>query len=189
MNYSEYREITEHYPNTEGLSYDLALLWLHPERLPVELVSLNGCTERVIRIPQSVRNKYGREVAVVRISPCAFRSNTNVTDVMIPPGVTKIERETFSGCTSLKRIALPKSVRSIGVAAFADCASLEDIYYEGTADEWGAIRIKSEKRVRVFGELIGGTPVQEIIDDRLVRIRGNEALYTATIHFCCETRK
>ena len=38
----------------------------------------------------------------------------------------------------------------------------------------------------VLGELIPGTPVQSILDERKVFIHGNEALKMATIHFNCD---
>ena len=44
-----------------------------------------------------------------------------ITDLVIPEGVTHIERAAFSGCTSLKSVTFPASLKSIGDDAFEKC--------------------------------------------------------------------
>ena len=48
-------------------------------------------------------------------------------DVVIPSGVTSIERDTFSGCTNLTSVRIPDSVTSIGKSAFEGCNGLTSI--------------------------------------------------------------
>ncbi|MCR5627721.1 MAG: hypothetical protein K6F99_10405 [Lachnospiraceae bacterium] len=53
-------------------------------------------------------------------------------------------------------------------------------------EDWKTIDIVTEKHEIDFGDFIPGSPVSEIEDERLVHIPGNDALYRATIHFCCD---
>ena len=57
----------------------------------------------------------------------AFRNCSQITDIVLPEGITTIEDLAFAGCYSLKNIKIPSSVRNIGMAAFEDCTSLESI--------------------------------------------------------------
>ena len=50
-----------------------------------------------------------------------------VTDLVIPNGVTKIQSGAFSGCNNLKSVTIPNSVTSIGYDAFSDCSSLTSV--------------------------------------------------------------
>ena len=53
-----------------------------------------------------------------------YINNSEVTDVVIPNGVTNIRDGAFYGCTSLTSVTIPDSVTSIGNSAFATCKSL-----------------------------------------------------------------
>ena len=48
--------------------------------------------------------------------------NTEITDLVIPDGVTTIKRYAFYGCSGLNSVTLPESVTSIGSSAFAGCS-------------------------------------------------------------------
>ena len=61
------------------------------------------------------------------ISRYAFSNCTNLTDIVIPNSVNRIDVGTFWRCTSLKSITIPNSVMSIGSEAFSDCTNLSDI--------------------------------------------------------------
>ena len=189
MNYSEYKNMIAASPETRGLGYEIAFVWLNPGRLPIGVVSLNGCTDEVIRVPIEEVNLHSggkNTVPVIAVGQQAFKDNTEVTDVILSSNITRIGDGAFSGCTSLERITLPKGVRRIGENTFAGCTKLRDIYYEGTLEEWNSIDIFGEKYECDLGPLIPGTPVRNIIAERLVRRPGNEALKLANIHFRCE---
>ncbi|MDD7417748.1 MAG: leucine-rich repeat domain-containing protein, partial [Spirochaetales bacterium] len=53
--------------------------------------------------------------------------NKEVTQLVIPDGVTEIGYYAFSGCTSLTSITIPDSVTIIGNRAFSGCKSLTSI--------------------------------------------------------------
>ena len=48
--------------------------------------------------------------------------NTEITDLVIPDGVTTIKAYAFYGCSGLNSVTLPESVTSIGSSAFAGCS-------------------------------------------------------------------
>lgn len=53
-----------------------------------------------------------------------FCEDVNLTEVILPEGIEKIEDHAFHCCTSLKKILLPKTVKEIHKFAFAYCESL-----------------------------------------------------------------
>ncbi|MDE7395553.1 MAG: leucine-rich repeat domain-containing protein, partial [Clostridiales bacterium] len=86
-----------------------------------------------------------------------------LTNVVIPRGITTIGIAAFAGCSSLVELVIPDSVTEIGPEAFGDCSKLtsvtipisidwfgpglfrrnydlQDIFYEGTIEQWHAIQ-------------------------------------------------
>ena len=57
---------------------------------------------------------------------------TQIKNVVIGNGITKIGNYAFRDCTLLANIRIPASVISIGSYAFSGCSSLETVYYKGT---------------------------------------------------------
>ncbi len=50
--------------------------------------------------------------------------NTEITDLVIPEGVTSIGSWAFYSCSSLMRVTIPEGMTSIGNDAFNDCSSI-----------------------------------------------------------------
>ena len=55
-------------------------------------------------------------------------AETEITDLIIPEGVTKIGAFAFSGCLGLKSIIFPESLTSIGYQAFSGCSGINNLY-------------------------------------------------------------
>ena len=183
MIFNEYKQIIEGVPYANGIKYEPTIMWMHSERLPLGVISLEKETCGIIRIPCLAVNIYGKEVPVVAIGEKAFAYNNKVTDIVLPSSIQWISPGAFAGCSAMQRITIPKSIKSIGEGTFKDCRNLEDIYYEGTVEEWQKISIVHQKHEIQLGKLIPGTPVHTISSECLVHIPGNDALFTANIHF------
>lgn len=57
----------------------------------------------------------------------AFYGREELTDVLLPEGLTGIGTSAFSGCGGLSRILIPASVQTIGDFAFSSCAGISEI--------------------------------------------------------------
>ena len=192
MNYREYVLKIKDVPVSEKLEYELAVFWLNPGHLPLGLVSLGGEQSKVIKVPAEAVNSHGgydSVVPVIRIARGAFAGNEWVTDIILPASIEKIPAGAFAGCVNLRRITIPKKVKHIDEGTFDGCDVLEDVYYEGTPDDWKNVGIVHHRHEIEFGRLITGTPVQQIVGERLIHVPGNDALLAANIHFRCELEK
>ena len=57
-----------------------------------------------------------------------YLNDTEVTDLVIPEGITAIKKYAFQGCTGLKSVTIPSSVTTIGNNAFEDCTGLAAVH-------------------------------------------------------------
>ena len=184
MTFQEYRKMLADIPYSTGLEYRPAYKWRDRELMG--LWSLQGCRDKVIRIPSIVENRWGRRVPVVTVFRKAFQNNETVTDILLPPGIDRLpDRGAFAGCRNLKRITIPRKIDYFGLGTFEGCDSLEDVYYEGSPEEWKKVRIICKSDEIEFGPLVPGTPVESVTGERTVHIPGNDALLTANIHYFC----
>lgn len=152
-------------------------------RAPMYVTKLGDTASEVIKLPKKAINKWGNEVDVVGFKPEVFQGNDKVTDIILHYDIWSIPDAAFKGCTNLKRLTIPKKVKKIGPDVFAGCVSLEDVYFEGTMEQWEKIEIYTGKRIIEFGELVPGTPVCELSADYFKHDPGNDALLKANIHF------
>ncbi len=56
--------------------------------------------------------------------------DSNIEKIDIPPGVTTIEINTFSGCRKLTSVTIPRAVKVIEPGAFQDCENLSEFIVE-----------------------------------------------------------
>ena len=74
---------------------------------------------------------------ITEIGSYVFSYCSSIMKVMIPNGVTAIKKGAFSNCNSLIRINLPDGIKSIESWAFADCSYLFDIIIPNGVTEIG----------------------------------------------------
>lgn len=77
---------------------------------------------------------------VTSIGSSAFDNCKSLMSITIPDSVTSIGHWAFQDCTGLTSVTIGNGVKSISRYAFWDCASLEDIYFNGTKDQWNVIK-------------------------------------------------
>ena len=82
----------------------------------------------------------GNSYTLTSIGALVFDGCKSLTSVTIPNSVTSIGYWAFSGCSSLKSVTIPNSVTSIGYEAFGWTKSLKTMLFDGTTEQWKAIK-------------------------------------------------
>lgn len=77
---------------------------------------------------------------VTSMGSYVFSTCPKLTTVTMLEGVTSIGYEAFSWCNNLTTVTIPTSVTSIEDFAFSNCENLQTVYFEGTTDQWQAIK-------------------------------------------------
>lgn len=70
------------------------------------------------------------------ISGHVFDSRKDITELVIPDGVTEIERGAFDCCSNMTRVRIPASVRKIEQTAFANCDAVREFEVDGGNAEY-----------------------------------------------------
>lgn len=182
MTFEEFQARIAAVPETKGMAYTAAALWLHPFCLPAGLLSVRNVKAEIVRIPEKIVNSEGYAVPVIGAAAGALAQNENMTDLILPrTWGAQLYNTVLKGCGKLKRMTFPKSIRRVSERAFCDCVDLEDIYYEGSEEEWGEIQLVRPKH----------RPVDECVIGFFAKvwnkpILGDPAFLHATVHFNCK---
>lgn len=64
----------------------------------------------------------------------------SLASVVISRGLMEIGDNAFRGCESLTSVNIPEEVTEIGDGAFEGCTALAEIRFEGTREQWEAIK-------------------------------------------------
>ena len=114
----------------------------------VMIAGMGGCTEKDVVIPSHIN---GKPVTVIdedafcesditsivipwtvrKIDEDAFVDCKNLVSVTLSEGLESISNSAFYGCTALKSITLPASLRGVSSYAFRGCISLEEVVILG----------------------------------------------------------
>lgn len=96
--------------------------------------AFNTCISlKALKIPDSVEE----------IDEYAFFTCTGLLNINLGRGVKTVGDYAFSDCREAKFIFVPKSLESVGEYAFEYCGALKYTLYEGTEEEFSAIKIDS----------------------------------------------
>ncbi|MDE6583937.1 MAG: leucine-rich repeat domain-containing protein, partial [Anaeroplasmataceae bacterium] len=68
------------------------------------------------------------------------RQCSNLVNVVIGHNVVGINGAAFHSCSNISSILLPKSIVGIAPSVFVGCEKLTNVYYEGTIEDWSAIK-------------------------------------------------
>ena len=97
----------------------------------------NG-TAKSIEIPEEIDGK-----PVVGIGEKAFYEKNNITNVVIPEGVTEIGERAFDNCKMLMEVILPETLKTISDYAFVDCYNLSNVYLTDSIETIGKAAFKN----------------------------------------------
>ena len=79
----------------------------------------------------------------LRITHKLYVNGELLTDLVLPDGVSSINRNTFAGCSSLESVTVPSTIVSIGESAFRSCTGLKRVNAP-SLEAWCAIDFKNE---------------------------------------------
>ena len=68
-----------------------------------------------------------------------FLNQKEITNLIIPDGVTAIQDNTFHGCSGLTSVTIPSSVTSIGIETFSGCSGLTSVTIPGSLTSIGEV--------------------------------------------------
>ena len=114
----------------------------YTSKIPADLVIPDGVTGIGYRVFMNCKNLTSVTIpaSVTSIGEDAFYGCTNLTSVTIDDGTTSIGESAFHNCTNLTSVTIPASVTSIGWKAFLECTNLSEIQFNGTKEQWNAIK-------------------------------------------------
>ena len=114
-------------------------------------------------IPSTVTYN-GEEYNVTIIGNGAFWG-TEITSVIIPEGVTKIDNDAFMECRELKSITIPKSLAYVGKDAFGNDFSISSIYISSLEDWFNVEFVSSivQSSLEETHFYLNGNLIQEIV--------------------------
>lgn len=103
-----------------------------------------------IVVPDNVKHK-NTVYKVVGIGKKAFSNATELTGVILPPGLTTIGDFAFEGCTSLQKIIFPGNQVRMGQGVFFRCTNISEVLL---GSDWTQVDLKmfrwSEKLTDIF---------------------------------------
>ena len=92
------------------------------------------CQQTDGKIPSSIAG-----YPVTEIAGGAYANCINMTEVVIPSTVKRVEREAFSGCTSVRSISLPDNGVTICAGVFQGCTALNSVHIPASVKADGFI--------------------------------------------------
>ncbi len=90
---------------------------------------------------------------ITTINTRAFYDCDLLTTVSLGINVSSIGEEAFKYCYELKDILIPASVHTISKDAFYNCFGIENVYYEGSKEQWDEIVINTGNSYLKFAEI------------------------------------
>ena len=98
----------------------------------------------------TLRRIPGAKAGVISVAPgvktIAFQAGLNcdnLTEVILPEGLVRIDSEAFCDCIGVTRFTIPASLKEIGTRGLR-CPNLREVQYGGTMAQWRQITIEGE---------------------------------------------
>ncbi|MBP5560208.1 MAG: leucine-rich repeat protein [Muribaculaceae bacterium] len=123
----------------------------------VDVTGFNGCSalEKVIiedleswcKILFSSYASYNPQCNAKHLYLGTPDKNEEITELVIPEGITQLKRYAFGGLASITSVTLPSSFTSLDNTTFYDCSGVENVYATCNPNKlsWGGNGFKAEK--------------------------------------------
>lgn len=108
---------------------------------------------------ESVRTLVDSKIKSIEFS--AFYGCSNLKEVVLPDGVTRIGGSSFASCSNLTEIVIPDSVTSIGSYAFNSCSSLKEIVIPNSVSYIGVELANGNPKTIIYCESDHAKPYWE----------------------------
>jgi hypothetical protein len=167
-----YLDVIEFMDYPVNYEVGLAYYWLHPEYISKKIITLGKFDYGFYKMPEVYTNttylsgeplKSPITVRIVDFKGDLFRNNTEITDLVLSKYQSELPKEAFLNMRNLKRIWIPKGVTYILKDTFKGCDNLEEIYYEGSMEEFKKIDVYY-KLYRVIPKLGLQDEIEEYYD-------------------------
>ena len=149
--YTEDGTILIHYPSSRGVSVftvpaDVTVIGANAFREAKldEVILHDNITEIKERAFIYAKIKSITLPNISYIGEYTFDSCENLTSIIIPDTVERIDGNAFGYCESLETIVIGSGVTEIGYRAFYGCDKLTSVHYNGSESEWSSIKIDYE---------------------------------------------
>jgi len=77
---------------------------------------------------------------VITVGDRAYAKNTELSSALIPEGIVSLGSSAFANCINLETVSIPSTIQEIGFNCFFNTPKLVDIKYNGTVEQWKAIK-------------------------------------------------
>ena len=102
------------------------------------------------------------ETVVFESSYSLYVNGQEITDLVIPENVTKINSYVFSNCTGITSVTIPSTLKTINGGAFDGCTSLNAVHITDL-EAWLKIRLDSNPLEYAHHLYLNGEKVTEIV--------------------------
>lgn len=138
-------------------------------------------SDAVVKIPAQIGGYTVKSINGKSSSKSIFANPGQITEIIIPEGITSIGNYAFTRCESLTSVTIPESVTSIGSYAFYRCSALDSVELPNALETIGSRAFYSCNALTEFSIPASvtsiGTPVISGSDLREISVDANNTAY------------
>ena len=111
--------------------------------------------------------------SVTSIGRWAFSNCSSLTEMVMPNNITSIGENAFNYCKTLSKMVLSNNITNIEWSAFDNCNNLNEIYFQGTFEEWDNIEIASDNTYLTDAQKFYYSESEPALDETGTAYHGN----------------
>ena len=112
-------------------------------------------------------DKYVRNPDLNSVNTPWYDWRTEIKQVVIAKGITRINNYAFFGCTNLESVKMPSTVAAINFGAFKDCTSLKEIVLSKNLIEIGSQAFAGSGLTKIVFQSAIPTDIGDLMADGL----------------------